>query len=714
MGLDTKPATPSPPERDAGEPEGKAPAEVAPEGDAETGIIEPEDDKPKDNKPEDDKPEDNKPEHNKPEDNKPEDNKPEGSEIPDNDNPVVPATSPAPTTQPEFPKTELHRRADDGNHTLDSFQDSLLMSLSMGPPRPTPRPDEDASRKRGPKSIDHDMAETPPPASASASATLPSNRPQKRPRLQAASPPANNPRSRSASVLLQTPDPLRVDSGHHYRQHAPQHAAQSQLAVASTAAEATPTPAIASHAVDINTRPAGTHDSWGAFLGAREKDILSSPSRWLNDAIINSVLQMVVCHLGDVQVFNNAYLTAKDLPPQGKNLHALRAPLQARRRHLAAVLVPINIRNSHWACLHVRIAEKKARLLDSMRSETGSDLAASMARTLVNVYLPAPPHSSTSTSTPEDRWSQDGWSFERVDCPQQGNGTDCGVYALAFSIMLALGIPIPDTINAPLWRQLFLSMVLGTAMPQPELDSRFVPPTLQAADDGESGPRLVMAESEAVSGEDNDDNGEEDEEEEDEDDAGSEQSEEGSEGDWEEEDQPRPPAATTLTSLSNMSDIRQAMAHMRAITSHAASTYRARRDRSATAASVLGAVAGRLSAVLASSAALAPRLDAQASTIQAAEEGIAAQTAGLLRELGDDSLLSFDDASDRLKSIAADLALRRHFLSRWSAWIADSRARLAGLRLEAAADAMAALDRGYAGLVDEVESGVWLPPVLGG
>ncbi|KAK7508895.1 uncharacterized protein IWZ02DRAFT_466249 [Phyllosticta citriasiana] len=119
-----------------------------------------------------------------------------------------------------------------------------------------------------------------------------------------------------------------------------------------------------------------------------------------------------------------------------------RYTLEAEHRH---VLVPVHMElRHHWVLLYLDITASRARLYDSLATQTNQD-ATDMARAIA---------SSMNLS-----WG--GWQVETVTCIRQTGTDDCGIFTVIFAIHILARAPLPDAVNAPLWRLLFQHLLLG-------------------------------------------------------------------------------------------------------------------------------------------------------------------------------------------------------------------------------------------------------------
>jgi hypothetical protein len=70
-------------------------------------------------------------------------------------------------------------------------------------------------------------------------------------------------------------------------------------------------------------------------------------------------------------------------------------------------------------------------------------------------------------------WQKRRWSLDLVQCPQQQNESDCGVFVILYVIYLVVGMPLASvaTFDGGLWRMLFVLLVRKSPLTSTELAS---------------------------------------------------------------------------------------------------------------------------------------------------------------------------------------------------------------------------------------------------
>lgn len=157
------------------------------------------------------------------------------------------------------------------------------------------------------------------------------------------------------------------------------------------------------------------------------KDLLTlSGLNWLNDEIINCYLQLICDRskkdetLPKVYAFNTFFYT-------NVNTKGYASVKRWTRKvdifSFDVLLVPVHMNNNHWCMAVIDMSEKKIEYYDSMHGRN--------QRCLDNLkaYL-----ESESMDKKKTAFDPTGWSFNiRSDCPEQMNGSDCGMFACKFA-----------------------------------------------------------------------------------------------------------------------------------------------------------------------------------------------------------------------------------------------------------------------------------------
>lgn len=214
------------------------------------------------------------------------------------------------------------------------------------------------------------------------------------------------------------------------------------------------------------------------------------PGGWLDDNIIHKCLQTLAA---SQPLFYNAVdplLVRNGRAPDWHRLHQLADPS-------ITLLVPLHINTSHWSLATVAVKAETpgiaVDLYEPLASAASNRDAEQAARKFVDDLVGSAPYntmwakarrgtyglrSTFGDGTGEDddddgapilAYDQDdnqvcSFSFQR--CPKQTNASDCGVAILAYAFYIAAGVPMPDTLDFDLWRDL-VGLIYHLRRPSP-------------------------------------------------------------------------------------------------------------------------------------------------------------------------------------------------------------------------------------------------------
>lgn len=110
------------------------------------------------------------------------------------------------------------------------------------------------------------------------------------------------------------------------------------------------------------------------------------------------------------------------------------------------IIVPVHL-GVHWATAAVDLRNKRIDYYDSMNGAPRQHMRALQRwlRDEAADKLPALPAAANPLGLTADDFAE--WPVRYLDpsvVPQQGNGSDCGVFALRFAEALARGLSAPD------------------------------------------------------------------------------------------------------------------------------------------------------------------------------------------------------------------------------------------------------------------------------
>ena len=169
------------------------------------------------------------------------------------------------------------------------------------------------------------------------------------------------------------------------------------------------------------------------------------PGTWLSSTAIQLTLEH--CHTAGVRIFDPSFLSSalqKKLKPLSPEDSTLIFPLQVNGNYWALVVADTaHVTTEFWNSLPNPKCEIKARnaLHDLGRSLRGGS----------------------------DRMSNDPalteWTWAPQPCPKQDNSNDCGIYTIVFAMYRILNLPLPQSIDSHLWRQvLYVLLDEGTEL----------------------------------------------------------------------------------------------------------------------------------------------------------------------------------------------------------------------------------------------------------
>jgi Ulp1 family protease len=196
--------------------------------------------------------------------------------------------------------------------------------------------------------------------------------------------------------------------------------------------------------------------------------------KWLNDKMmdgpllhllnsvkesdINQVPPRKICHVSPVVL--KAFLDDLSIAGSYKDVDIF---------SLDTLYLPINVKDCHWTMAIVHLKEKKVCYYDSYWNREGNHEIGQDYLLKIMDLLEAMSLLDSGNNTPFERSS---WTTEVMkNIPTQGNGCDCGLYALFFAIYDYFNLPILTTsFNDDLfktWRireKICLSLLTGVSL----------------------------------------------------------------------------------------------------------------------------------------------------------------------------------------------------------------------------------------------------------
>ena len=126
-------------------------------------------------------------------------------------------------------------------------------------------------------------------------------------------------------------------------------------------------------------------------------------------------------------------------------------------------LIPINVRDNHWAVLKVSFEEKKITYIDSL-ARFDKDLARKYMDGYIQYYCEGRSVTALKNTPPiaKEEWHTE--ILPRVFVTQQNNGHDCGVFCCMFIDLILLGFELKfDPSLATFYRRMMFSRLVALA-----------------------------------------------------------------------------------------------------------------------------------------------------------------------------------------------------------------------------------------------------------
>ncbi|KAK3387996.1 hypothetical protein B0H63DRAFT_448781 [Podospora didyma] len=175
---------------------------------------------------------------------------------------------------------------------------------------------------------------------------------------------------------------------------------------------------------------------------------------WLNDEIINGILEMLVSLRPEFHTIKSNLLSptanyASDPVSSDENIRK-HIPFQSPND--VAVLI-VNLQGTHWACIVIDAGNREFQIYDSLPNSPQMDDLAHVARKIVRAKF---------AKAVQGLEAGHGWTVHFMNSLMQRNGNDCGIHALvsAMCVVLRRGVKpdLPDKINCKMWRWLFRAL----------------------------------------------------------------------------------------------------------------------------------------------------------------------------------------------------------------------------------------------------------------
>ncbi|KAL1622280.1 hypothetical protein SLS56_008813 [Neofusicoccum ribis] len=164
------------------------------------------------------------------------------------------------------------------------------------------------------------------------------------------------------------------------------------------------------------------------------------PLIWLNDLTVNHILDLITAPLKSYQNVNSLCFTPNRPAKPG-----------FIRSETAVLIMPIHVLAAHWVLASYNRELGQVQTLDSMSS---LPKAARAVEQRVKAFV-------------QQQLGRDRLVYVQRACPQQSNGSDCGVYMLAMALYVISGRLPPQQLDATFWRGA-LAVLIGSNAPDDE------------------------------------------------------------------------------------------------------------------------------------------------------------------------------------------------------------------------------------------------------
>ncbi|QLL31760.1 hypothetical protein HG536_0B06270 [Torulaspora globosa] len=169
-----------------------------------------------------------------------------------------------------------------------------------------------------------------------------------------------------------------------------------------------------------------------------------TPRRWLNDTIIEFFMKEIEASNKKVVAFNSFfYTTLSERGYQGVRRWMKKKKVQIS--DLDKVFVPINLNQSHWALGMIDITKKRIVYVDSL-SNGPNAVSFAILSDLRDYVI----NESKNTLGSD-------FELENIECPQQPNGFDCGIYLCMNTLYLSQDTSLTFTQNDAVRMRIYIA-----------------------------------------------------------------------------------------------------------------------------------------------------------------------------------------------------------------------------------------------------------------
>ncbi|KAK1825666.1 hypothetical protein QBC39DRAFT_401479 [Podospora conica] len=180
--------------------------------------------------------------------------------------------------------------------------------------------------------------------------------------------------------------------------------------------------------------------SWRIPLVGEDVDGIVLPKGWMTGAVMNRIFEAMAA----VTATPCVAVSTDVLTPTCRASH--HPAYVAHLRQASMFIFPLHISGNHWALGHIRRDFKTVAVSDSMMTPEHEEAACGSVTKFLVEFL------DQDIST---------WQISFAACPQQVDGSSCGIFAIATAIHTLFGYPVPaGRYQVRLWR-LVLARLVG-------------------------------------------------------------------------------------------------------------------------------------------------------------------------------------------------------------------------------------------------------------
>lgn len=215
---------------------------------------------------------------------------------------------------------------------------------------------------------------------------------------------------------------------------------------------------------DDERQPGRIKGVWGIGTDPADMDAVRDNSGWLTGTVLDMALE-ACCVMTPSFVSTPCLLFGPASQPERHVRYAERLRRLVASDENTTFLLPLNVQGYHWAIASLAWRQKTATIFDSAWSESHDKAIRVCVRTFVERFL-------------QDDIIQ--WQVTTSPCPQQEDGSSCGLFAIANAMHLASGRSLPDNgYHVGLWRSVLGRLVAKDAVE----DERAIWPFTVSMDD---------------------------------------------------------------------------------------------------------------------------------------------------------------------------------------------------------------------------------------